>query len=220
MKLKETDIKKLLPLFMQADKEWRGLADGVNKVFRDIAEDLPKLSTWDKIDVLTDAELDDLADEIRCLWYKKDYPIEKKRSLLKTAEEVYRTLGTVYAVEEVIGKSFDGTATVQQWFEYNGNPHYFKIETTSANILNGNRLVEFLRILNIVKRKSQWLEKIIILLLAEMTDQPVSIGTAFHDATTENHYVEYKITYDGNSTATATAGVALHNVTVDNYNLM
>ena len=211
MKLKETDLKKLLPLFMQADKEWRGLADAASKVFRDIAEDLPKLSTWDKIDVLTDAELDDLADEIRCLWYKRDYPTEKKRDLLKTAEAVYRTLGTVYAVEEVVGKSFDGTATVKQWFEYNGNPHYFSIETTTANILTGDRLTEFFRILNIVKRKSQWLEKITILLLAGTTEQPVSIGAAFQDVTAENHFIEYKITYDGRSVATATAGVASHN---------
>ncbi len=219
MKLRETDLKKLLPLFMQADKEWRGLADAASKVFRDIAADLPKLSTWDQIDILTDAELDDLADEIRCLWYKKDYPIEKKRDLLKTAEAVYRTLGTVYAVEEVVGKSFDGTATVKQWWEYNGDPHYFQIETTSANILTGDRLTEFFRILNIVKRKSQWLEKIIIILKAD-TDGGLFACDILRDTGYYRQFLENRFPYDPRSELKLKAGVIYQDASFDNIGLV
>lgn len=218
MKLKETDIKKLLPLFMQADKEWRGLSDGVNKVLQDIAADLPKLSTWDQLDALTDAELDELAAEIRCLWYKNDYSIEKKRALLKSAEAVYRTLGTVYAVEEVVSEVFDGTATVKEWFEAGCDPHYFQIETTSADILSGEKLTEFLRILNIVKRKSQWLEKIIIMLKAD-ADGGLFIGETLQDAGYYHQFVENRFPYDPRSELNIIAGVIYHDASFDNISL-
>lgn len=218
MKITETDFKKLIPAFMRADKEWRGFCDVLSGVFNELSADLKNLRVWDRIDELSSEELDALADEINVLWYKTTFPIEKKREMIKTANSVYETLGSVYAVETVVGQSFDGTATVKEWFEYGGQPHHFKIETTSANILSGKQLTEFYRILNIVKRRAEWLEKIIIMLKAD-ADGGLFVGDTLRDTGVYKQFVENRFPYDPRSKTDLTSGVIYHDASFDNITL-
>lgn len=162
MELNALDIKQLLPEFMKKDKEMCALADALSRVFMDINADIKKLRTWDQIDNLTEAELDELAEELYIIWYKKHYSIETKRQLIKDSDKAFMTLGTPAACEMVMSAIYDNTQLVE-WFEYGGEPHHFRIECEDITIFQSEVFDEFIRTLNLVKRKSQWLDHITVL---------------------------------------------------------
>lgn len=162
MELKDVDIKKLLPAFMRNDKEMCGLADALSTLIKQVHPDLTKLRTWDQIDTMTEQELDELADELYILWYKKYYPIETKRRLIKDSDKAFMTLGTPAACEMVMDAIYKGT-TLIEWFDYGGEPNHFRIECDDVKIFEAEIFEEFVKTLNLVKRKSQWLDHITVL---------------------------------------------------------
>ena len=161
MKLSEHEHRRLLPLFMRKDGTAEGLAAGISEVVRKIDCERPILRKWDQIDSMTHEQLDEMAWELNVLWYDTAASLETKRRLIKNSDKVYARLGTKWAVEEVVA-SYLGDATVLEWWEYEGGrPHYFKVESENPQITTDLEEL-FLRALDIVKRKSQWLEAIVI----------------------------------------------------------
>ena len=102
MKLHEAEILKLLPAWMQEDGSNRGLAAGTDEVTRAITARAKLLSRWNKIDQLDETELDEMAWELRILWYDSTAPIETKRSVIRNSDLVYSKLGTSYAVQQIV----------------------------------------------------------------------------------------------------------------------
>lgn len=167
MKLKDADIVRLLPQFMREDRAVSALATACNRLIRSAAMAIPPLRVWDQLEDLDDAQLDELAWELNVLWYDVVAPIDTKRRLIRNSDKVYSKLGTKWAVEEVIA-AYLGDAQTVEWWEYNGQPHHFKV--VSNNPLIGAELEGvFTRALDIVKRKSQWLDAIVTTLEAAGT---------------------------------------------------
>ena len=61
MNLSNLEFIKLLPQFMRNDPAVQGLAAGIDSIIPQLAAEIEKLSTWDRIDTLSEAELDELA---------------------------------------------------------------------------------------------------------------------------------------------------------------
>ena len=144
---------------MRRDGSVIGLAQGSGIVARDAYSHLRYLTRWDKIDQLSSTDLDELAWELNTLWYNSTAPIETKRQLIKSSDLVFARLGTRWAVEQVTSAYF-GNARLYEWFEYGGDPHFFKVQLDFDP--TQEQKDEFRRILEIVKRKSQWLELFVI----------------------------------------------------------
>lgn len=170
MELKDIDLLTLCPAFMRKDKSNQILATGVNNVFKTWADDLERLSVVNQIDKLTSAELDQLASDRNIFWYDTNAHISVKRALIKNARVVFNRLGTVWAVESVINDYMPGTE-LQEWFDYEGEPGYFKIYTTNTGVLKTD-IQAFFNILNKIKRKSMWLEAIILELEQQLVVYP------------------------------------------------
>lgn len=102
MRLNETEMVKLLPAWMQEDGSDKGLATGCDIISRDAYARLKLLSRWDKIDQLSDAELDEMAWELNIQWYDSTAPIAAKRAVIRNSDRVYAKLGTPYAVEQIV----------------------------------------------------------------------------------------------------------------------
>ena len=176
MKLSTLEFIRLLPTFMRGDAAVQGLAAGLDEIIPGLAQSIGRLTTWDRIDELTEDELDNLAWELNILWYDKAAGIDAKREIVKSSDEVYRHLGTKWAVESVINSYF-GEGYLREWFEYDGEPGHFRVYSTSATI-NNERLVEFLNLLYKVKRASSKLDGIYITLTGEMR---LSAGIAVYE---------------------------------------
>ncbi len=88
--------------------------------------EIQRLRIYTAIDELDEALLDILAQDFKVDWWDKDYSVEEKRRTLKSSWQVHRTLGTKAAVEKAISAIYPET-TVQEWWEYDGQPYHFKL---------------------------------------------------------------------------------------------
>lgn len=180
MKLKDVDLYKLLPIFMKQDKFDKLLATGVSNLFQKLASDIDRCVIIGKIDKLNEAELDQLAEDWNIFWYLKTATLEQKRQLIKDSPLVFSRLGTVWAVERVMN-NYLPESELKEWFEYSGNPHHFRFVTNNTDILKTD-IDAFLFVLEKIKRKSQWLESIILELRAKGTMYP---GVGFIEESTD-----------------------------------
>lgn len=182
MKLSNLEFIKLLPQFMQHDTAVRGLATGIDSVVQQLAADIEKLSTWDHIDSLPEAELDELAWELNISWYDTSAPIEVKRNLIRDSDKIYKKLGTKWAVENIINTYF-GDGYIEEWFQYGGDPGRFRVYSSNPT-LNEIKFYEFLSLLSKVKRASAKLDSVIISLSGQMN---MYAGTALHEIAAEQY---------------------------------
>lgn len=160
MNLKDVDLIKLCPAFMREDKSNQILANGVNNIFQTWSENIERLPVINQLDKLSMSELDQLASDKNIFWYDYKANISVKRALIKNAKIVFNRLGTVWAVESVMNDYLPKTE-LQEWFDYDGEPGYFRIVTNNTEILKTD-IQTFLNILKGIKRRSVWLEHIIL----------------------------------------------------------
>ena len=87
-------------------------------------------------------------------------------------------LGTKWAIENVIKAYFGDESGISEWFEYGGEPGRFRVHINiSGQAVSEADLVEFRRLVSLVKRKSAHLDDITT--VTEMTTEPpIHIGTA------------------------------------------
>ena len=149
---------------------------------RGIESGLPRL--WGRFDDMAGDLLDILAEDLGLTWYDSDAPAAVKRELLKNSGQVFRRLGTKWAVENVIGTYF-GEGFVREWFEYDGEPGHFRVYSPNQSV-NQERLEEFLSLLERVKRTSAKLDGIFITLTGMM---PLCAGMAVRETSTERYEI-------------------------------
>lgn len=184
MRLSTLEFIRLLPQFMREDMAVRGLSYGIDSIIPGIYESVQILTTWDKVDEMTEEQLDELAWELNVLWYDKSASVDAKRDVIKNSDLVYQRLGTKWAVENVINSYF-GDGYIREWFEYEGEPGHFRVYSTNPT-LNNERLTEFLNILDKVKRYSAKLDGIYITLTGEM---PLTAGVGIRETSMETYRI-------------------------------
>lgn len=166
----------------EGDKAVKGIAAGSDEVTALIARDAELLTKWDKIDKLSEPELDALAEELDISWYLSTADVAVKRNLIKSSDIVHSKLGTVYAVERIINDYFN-SGSVLEWWDYNGIPYHFKVWTDNPTKVAEN-VETFAQILKLIKRDSAVLDSIIIGLKAK---GQVYFGTASKDYAIEKY---------------------------------
>lgn len=139
MRLSELQMIKLLPQWMREDETDKALAEATDKLFKEPAKRMATLRTWDQIDNLTDVELDELAWELNIDWYRSDFEIDRKRATIKQAAAIMAKRGTKWAVERLVETAF-GVGIVQEWFEYGGQPYFFKVTTNATLTEDGMQI--------------------------------------------------------------------------------
>lgn len=184
MRLQDLEFIKMLPMWMRDDLANIGLAKGIDEVAKPAIDSMEMLSTWDKLDELSEAELDEIAWEQNLLWYDKAASIDTKRDLVKNGLKVWSRLGTKWAVETVITAYF-GEGYIKEWFEYEGIPNHFAVYSSNPSVTN-EKLQEFMYILNKVKRYTAKLDNIYITLTGEM---PLSAGFGVHEVSKERYKI-------------------------------
>lgn len=181
MRLNETETVKLLPAWMQEDGSDKGIATGCDIISRDAYARLKLLSRWDKIDQLSDAELDEMAWELNIQWYDSTAPIAAKRAVIRNSDRVYAKLGTPTPWSRswptTSAPARSGVVSVRR------AAASLKVLSDNPSLVNSN-LDLFLKLLRTVKRRSSWLDAILICLTGEMF---LYSGMAVRDHTQEVH---------------------------------
>lgn len=126
------------------------------------------------IDQAGDTVLDYLAVELHVRYYSRDFDIDKKRALIKTAIQVGAKDGTKYAVDTAIQTAV-GNGKSLNWFEYGGDPGHYRIDIN----MEGYDLDDLFTAINTVKRLSAHLDG--INLQTDM-DQEIYFGSIMQGA--------------------------------------
>lgn len=155
MTIDNPDMLKVLPNFMKSDETVKALSAAMSKLFSDPGKKVKQIRKWDQIDSLSDAQLNEIAWEFNVDWWDSSLSIERKRAVIKTCYRILEKRGTKYAVNELITATF-GYGEVTEWFEYGGEPYWFRI--TTDTILTEEGLNLFAALIDKVKSTRSWLE--------------------------------------------------------------
>lgn len=158
MRITSLDFLRLLPEFMREDAAVRGLAKAVEDILSEPAKQVKTVRAWDRIDNMTEEQLDELAYELDIDWYSTDLSIESKRAVVKSSDKVYAKRGTKWAIEQVIKDVFGG-GYVTEWQDYGGDPFHFRV-TTSYMLQSQEIVDEFRELVAKAKRCSAVLDTI------------------------------------------------------------
>lgn len=122
----EAEFLSQFPLALQSDERMRTMAVVITRALALRWQETELGIVYPNIDRLPGPLLDILARDFKVDWWDADYGVEEKRRLLKSSWQVHRMLGTKAAVEKAASAVYH-YATVQEWFEYDGEPYHFRL---------------------------------------------------------------------------------------------
>lgn len=158
MRLKEIDLLKLQTSFMRQDETTIALCKALNTELNMI--DPKKCLVIYNLNTLSEEILDEIALSENIFWYDSEAAIEVKREIIRNSDNVFRYLGTDYAVEQVITDYF-GDGEVVSWFDYLGIPGHFKVYTSNIEA-TASLVDQFNRAISFIKRKSAVLDEVVV----------------------------------------------------------
>lgn len=120
------NLLRIFPSALTRDKSVTALAESAAELLAARLAEIDKARVTANIDVLDNAVLDLLACDFKVDWWDPEYTVEEKQQTLKDSWQVHRTLGTKAAVERAISAIYPYT-TLEEWFEYGGDPYHFRI---------------------------------------------------------------------------------------------
>jgi phage tail P2-like protein len=156
----DVTLKDLLPDSLKNDPQVQALADALTTELQSISADLVRCILLPRIDELDEGAIDLLAWQLHVDFYEWDLPMQQKRDLVKQSVAWHQCKGTPGAVEQVVSIIFP-VAVVKEWFEYDGEPYHFRVETDSA-LTNEEDLNRLVRMINTTKNTRSWLESVTI----------------------------------------------------------
>lgn len=119
-------ILSTLPSVLRNDDGMYSLAKLIGWIVEDTAGKIDSPSVFQNINEADEAMLDLMAKDNKVDWYDYDADIETKRRQISSNWNVRKQIGTVGAVKLALQKVWPDT-TVEEWFEYDGEPGYFRV---------------------------------------------------------------------------------------------
>lgn len=167
VKLYDSNITDILPEVFAADPKVKALGYAINKAMQRLMDYCQNISVYATIDTLPENILDLLAVELNTQYYDDTMDIAVKRNLVKNTLNWYMYAGTAAAVTELVEVVF-GNGEIEEWFEYGGEPYYFKIHTSNIDTTDEKiHLAE--NLVNSVQNARSRLEEIIVNFTRDMT---------------------------------------------------
>lgn len=154
------DFTQIFPTALQHDPKMLALAQGFAAEAMGVSGHLNDVLIYSRFDELPEALVDILAYDMHVDWYDYDMPLKVKREVVKNSVRVHKRMGTKYAVETALGSVWP-ESEVEEWFEYGGEPHHFRIV---CDVTESYITVSFKRLVQAVymyKRLSSHLESVV-----------------------------------------------------------
>lgn len=214
MTIDNPNMLKLLPQFMRGDEANMALAHAMDALLAEPAKRSRILRKWDQIDNMNHAQLDEMAWEFNIDWWDSAFSLETKRAVIKTCYRMHEKRGTKWAVEELITSAF-GMGKVEPWFEYGGDPFWFKIKTSATLTKDG--MAYFLSMSDKVKSARDHVEMIEV---TRTIDQPMHAGTAqlsFTKCVILDHFHELRRTDSEQHAGTGNGAYSSKNTIQDHF---
>lgn len=132
--INKSNLLTAFPIALQKDKSAVSIGDGTAELLAARLREIDLLRIYTRIDELDEEMLDILAYDFKVDWWDPNYTVEEKRQTLKDSWLVHKKMGTKAAVEAAISAIYPATK-VQEWFEYGGEPYWFKLLIDLSGVL-------------------------------------------------------------------------------------
>jgi phage tail P2-like protein len=158
--LYDVDFTRALPDPLKNDDKMLALGKAIAGELQENIRLARLTIIYPRIDELDEDILDILARDLHVDWYEDTHPVAAKRQVIKDSVKVHKRLGTKFAVVTALGSVFPHTE-VQEWYEYGGTHHRFRIILDMTNANAPADFHEILRAVHFYKRLTAHLDEII-----------------------------------------------------------
>lgn len=160
IKLSGSRFTGIMPENLASQVETQAFAYAVGRQIEKLCAYSDAARTYAAIATMPEWLLDYMAVELRTPSYDENYSLKTKRALIQGSLLFYTQMGTPAAVNRIIETIFE-TGYIEEWYEYDGDPHHFRAYVGDGGEVGPGELEEFRRVLSSVKRLSSWLDDII-----------------------------------------------------------
>ncbi|MFR0796282.1 phage tail protein I [Dysosmobacter sp.] len=160
IKLSGSRFTDIMPENLASQVETKAFAYAVGRQIEKLCAYSDAARTYAAIATMPEWLLDYMAVELRTPSYDENYSLKTKRELIQGSLLFYTQMGTPAAVNRIIETIFE-TGYIEEWYEYDGDPHHFRAYVGDGGEVGPGELEEFRRVLSSVKRLSSWLDDII-----------------------------------------------------------
>lgn len=160
IKLSGSRFTDIMPDNLASQVETQAFAYAVGRQIEKLCAYSDTARTYAAIATMPEWLLDYMAVELRTPSYDENYSLKTKRALIQGSLLFYTQMGTPAAVNRIIETIFE-TGYIEEWYEYDGDPHHFRAYVGDGGEVGPGELEEFRRVLSSVKRLSSWLDDII-----------------------------------------------------------
>ena len=142
-------LLSILPGVLARDDDMYNLAQLIGWIMGGGAEKVGYPAIFQRVNELDEDLLDILAADCKIDWYDYDADIATKRRQFLSNWSIRKRIGTVGAVKSALQSVWPDT-TVEEWFEYGGNPGYFQVllsldTSGSVNFSKAVRMIEIFK---------------------------------------------------------------------------
>lgn len=150
----DVTLLELLPENLRNDSDIIAASQAVDQEFQILANSIKKCFTIADIDNASTEVIDHLAAEMNTEFYDQSFDISNKKNLVKNAYVYHYTKGTASAIKKLLHDAL-GQGEVQEWFQYGGDPYYFKVVT---DITDPEAIQQLVTAINSVKNARSHLD--------------------------------------------------------------
>ncbi len=155
--LDDVVIKDLAPDSLLKDENTKYIMESIDYVIRKIwFENKDKYKLFSRLNSMNDQEIELMLWEMHVDYIDENLNKEQKIDLIKESLLNHMIKGTPEAVENVCSIIF-GNAKVTEWFEYNGDPGYFRVSTLGS-LQSEEDYKRVIEVINTYKNTRSWLE--------------------------------------------------------------
>lgn len=167
MNLDSIDLLSLQTSYLQQDTTVQAICNALNPYFQLLSDSVKNVLIYSRIDGLDDKAIDELAWQFHVDFYDASLSLEKKRALVKKSLWLHRIKGTPQAVIDSATTVF-GKTKLKEWFEYEGNPYYFKLDVdVTEQGASPDNLKKLETLVNAYKNTRSWIDIINIFLSSQ-----------------------------------------------------
>lgn len=155
--LDDVVVKDLAPDSLLKDENTKYIMESIDYVIRKIwFENKDKYKLFSRLNSMNDQEIELMLWEMHVDYIDENLNKEQKIDLIKESLLNHMIKGTPAAVENVCSIIF-GNAKVTEWFEYNGDPGYFRVSTLGS-LQSEEDYKRVTEVINTYKNTRSWLE--------------------------------------------------------------
>jgi phage tail P2-like protein len=138
----DISFSELLPSSIASDPTIAAAAQALDAELQAVNDAIQNIAIYSRVDLLSDALLKHLAWQWHVDFWDDGLDSDAKLTLVLQSYDWHRHKGTPYAVEQMVQDVLGG-GSVQEWYEYGGDPFHFKITSNSSpqDLATYNRLL-------------------------------------------------------------------------------